>query len=287
MIDNILKIPHLIKNDKIGFRKQCFNEVFQDYSFFAITQNISLKEEENQKIIQNIKESKVIIFSQDERLNEGTANKYLILGFEKTLIILDQSTTSISFINKLVSINSKMSVCFLSDTKNIVKEKIEICNQEIESDEIFQDEIKNFYNDCQIISKKAMGEAYSIIYPCILGYLIKKSYFQTQKYRIEKFILGIENDHKPETISENEYVELRNVGIGSLFICELIYHIKKGEIYVIKRPRSHDPENAKLIKREAENYSRISHPLLPKFIGRVKDKDYLVIEFIKIGRAHV
>ena len=280
MIENILKIPQLIKNNKISFSQHEFIKVFENYSFYAITNNISLKEEEERKIIQNIKESQIIIFSQSEGLNEETENKYLILGFEKTLIILDQSTASISFLLKLVSINSEISVCFLNDTKKILKEKIEIHNQEIEPDGIFQEEIINFKNNCSIISNQTMIKIYSIICPCILGYLIKKSYFKTKRYRIEKFMQDIEDNYTPETISENEYVELRIVGIGSLFFCNLIYHIKKGELYVIKKPKSKNPDNAKLIERETENYSKIMHPFFPKFIGRIKDKDYIVIEFI-------
>ncbi|KAK8854151.1 hypothetical protein M9Y10_016708 [Tritrichomonas musculus] len=281
MIEDILKIPQLIKNNEISFSKHGFIKVFEDYSFFAHTKNISIKEEEKQKIIQNIKESQLIIFSQSDRLKEGTENKYLILGFEKTLIILDQSATSISFLFKLVSINSEISVCFLSNTNNFVKEKIEIHNQEIEADEIFQEEIINFKNNCSIISNQTMIKIYSIICPSILGYLIKKSYYKTKRYRIEKLIQDIENNHTPETINENEYAELRIVGIGNLFICILIYHIQKGELYVIKKPKSKNPENTKLIKRESKNYSKIMHPFLPKFIGRIKDKDYIVIEYIK------
>ena len=120
-----------------------------------------------------------------------------------------------SFLLKLVSINSKISVCFLSDTKNFVKEKIEIHKHEIEPDEIFQEEIINFKNNCSIISNQTMIKIYSIICPCILGYLIKKGYFKTKSYRIDKFTRDIKNDYMPETISENEYVELRIVGIGA------------------------------------------------------------------------
>ena len=57
-------------------------------------------------------------------------------------------------------------------------------------------------------------------------------------------------------INENEYAGLRIVGIGNLFICILIYHIQKGELYVIKKPKSKNPENTKLIKRESKNYSK-------------------------------
>lgn len=73
---------------------------------------------------------------------------------------------------------------------------------------------------------------------------------------------------------------LRNVGIGSLFKCDLIYHVKRGELYVLKTAYGSDIEIPTLQEREYENYKNIRHPLLPKFYGRVKDTSDLVIEFI-------
>ena len=51
----------------------------------------------------------------------------------------------------------------------------------------------------------------------------------------------------------------------------------------IKKPRMsyNKQEYQKLIDREINNYSKLNHPLLPKFIGTTKIENFLVIEFIK------
>ena len=41
-----------------------------------------------------------------------------------------------------------------------------------------------------------------------------------------------------EIINENEFIELREIGIGSVFYVKLIYHIEKRELFAIKRPYS-------------------------------------------------
>lgn len=75
-------------------------------------------------------------------------------------------------------------------------------------------------------------------------------------------------------------LNLRDVGSGSEFKCALIYHIKHAELYVVKKPIGNDVDIPKLTEREALNYSKLKHPLLPKFIGRVKENNCIVIEFI-------
>ena len=73
---------------------------------------------------------------------------------------------------------------------------------------------------------------------------------------------------------------MRQLGVGSISIVKLIYHIEKEEMYALKMENINDYEITKLQKREYENYCNINHPYLPKFYGKVKNTDYLVIEFI-------
>ncbi|KAK8871784.1 hypothetical protein M9Y10_007525 [Tritrichomonas musculus] len=275
MIENIIRLHKLLKKSKIRFNKPEFTKFFQNYSFYHISKNNLLNEEEKRKIDQNIKDSPIIIFSQDKSLNRQTGQRYLFVGFEKTLIILDQSTTSTSFLHDIFSNNKKISVCFYSNTKKYVNQILKIKNHEIESDLIFEEEIQSFGTKCSLIPELGLIKTYSVISPCTIGYLIKKSYLQLKKNRMKQFINDIENNYSPETISEDEYV-----GNGSSFFCYLIYHIKREKLFVIKIPNSNNSEYKKLFEREIENYKKIRHPLLPKFYGRVKDKGYVVIEFI-------
>lgn len=48
----------------------------------------------------------------------------------------------------------------------------------------------------------------------------------------------------------------------------------------MKKPFGFDIETRKLVERENANYSKLKHPLFPKFYGIVENKDYIIIEFI-------
>ena len=84
-------------------------------------------------------------------------------------------------------------------------------------------------------------------------------------------------------MDENEYIEIRNICITSSSGIELIYHIEREELFVLKKPIK-NPESSKLIEREIDNYSVLDFPLLPKFIGTVQNKDHYIIEYIN-GRT--
>lgn len=85
-----------------------------------------MEKKKDKKIIQNIKESQVIIISQNEKLNNRDNKEYLIVGFEQTLIILERSTTSISFLQQILLDNPDINICFLQNTKALLIEVVEI-----------------------------------------------------------------------------------------------------------------------------------------------------------------
>ena len=78
MIENIIKLPELLNKSEVRFSKKDFAKVLQSYSFFLISENTSLDENEKQQINQNIKASNIIIFYQS---NTDTDQHYLIVGF--------------------------------------------------------------------------------------------------------------------------------------------------------------------------------------------------------------
>lgn len=113
---------------------------------------------------------------------------------------------------------------------------------------------------------------------CISGHLISESYYKLKKNRLLN-LNNIQNQEEEQPIRKilgNEYIELNINNHGSSFVVSLIYHIKKQELFVIKKP--YGSQNI-LIDREIENYSKLVHPLIPKLIGKTEDK-YPVIEFI-------
>ncbi|KAK8840423.1 hypothetical protein M9Y10_030627 [Tritrichomonas musculus] len=264
MIEDILSFYKSISHPQIKI-DTVFKEIVQDYSIFQISESSFPNDDEKEKIANKIKESQVVIIDQNKELNTKMQNKCFIIGFEKTLIIFEYSSKSESFLRKLFSIHSQILTCDLSDQND---------KMQIFKNEIFEFKRKFGYNTIY------SHQAWNITHPCILGYLIKKSYLKLNKNRFEKFKSDIDRQKEPENFKEEEYVELRNVGNGSFAQCTLAYHIKYQKLFIVKKPLKIDVENDKLLKREKENYKKIKHPLFPKFYGTVKGKDFLVIEFI-------
>ena len=283
IIESFLKLPEFLNISTVKFDKPAFKGFFHNYSFCVITKNTFLKENQKQTINKNIKESKVMII--DEIINQDD-ERYLILCFEKTIMIVEHSIAIEHILRNNSFSISNLSFCFLNDTKSIFEGKITHVHREIAIDCLFLEEIESLKEGLWIYTTdKSMSYIWSFLIPSISAYLIKKSYLQRNKNRIEEYILESEEYMNSEIIQEQiireeEYVELRRVGVGGSFRPFLIYHIKKGELYVIKKPYG-SAEQEKLISRESENYRKLRHPFLPRYYGRVKDKNYNVIEFIE------
>lgn len=83
MLDNLININNNIFNQKILFIKSQFNDVFQKYIFVYINDVLKAKDEKKEIINENIKDSKLIIIDQNEKLNQETSKENLIIGFVK------------------------------------------------------------------------------------------------------------------------------------------------------------------------------------------------------------
>ncbi|KAK8876323.1 hypothetical protein M9Y10_006521 [Tritrichomonas musculus] len=282
MIEEFQKIQKFIVNKKLIAQNPAANEVIQDYNFIHISEHILYEgKEEESKIYQNISNSKVIIIDQNQEFDQLANQKYYLIGFEKTIILLNES--SLSFLQKLLLSNPNLPICFLTNKDDFFTKNIK--NPEIEISAVFKKEIEILSQSFNLFKgTKKMKQIWPFIVPCITGYLIKKSYSQLNKNRVLNFIEKVEKPLEKNVIKAEDYVELRNIGIGSLFSCKLIYHIKHGKLYVIKRPHFFDEELPKLIKREKDNYLQFKHPFLPKFYGTVENEEGIVIEFIN-GRT--
>ena len=269
MIEDFFKIFDFLNSTKAEFKNPLLKGVIQNYKILNISDINSLNDLEKQNFIQKLKESKVMVIKQIEN--------YMILGFEKTLIIQEYSEKIDSLLTQIYEINYEISVCFLSNQDNS-KGKSNNFEKEIKklSDYFVQNLL---FTSSQNTMKKTWGK----IVPCISAYLIKKSYFKLNKNRIKQFILDVKNKTNSIEfdIDENEYVELRDMA-GGTFMCTLIYHIKNEELYVIKKQHIIDIDAPRWIDREKTNYTKIKHPFMPKYYGQVKNKNknYIVIEYI-------
>ncbi|KAK8838945.1 hypothetical protein M9Y10_032405 [Tritrichomonas musculus] len=126
MIEEFPKIRKYIDNKKFILHKHAAIEVIQDYNFIHISEQISFdgkeEEEEEFKIYQNISNSKVIVIDQNKKFDKLVNQKYYILGFEKTIILLKES--SLSFLQQLLSSNPNIPICFLNSKDNYFSKNI-------------------------------------------------------------------------------------------------------------------------------------------------------------------
>ena len=111
--------------------------------------------------------------------------------------------------------------------------------------------------------------------------MIKEAYGKLNTNRLDDFVNKKFHSISPnKIIFEDEFIELRLNGNGSVFSAVLVYHIELEELFIVKRPNILSTEIPKLIQREIDNYSKIRHPFMPKFIGKGENNKYIVIEFI-------
>ena len=245
MISDFLDLHKFLRNEQIEFNKNGLKEIVLNYKFYYISEMRSLIEYEKQIIIQNLKYSKVLIISQLEYNDERKSQKYLLIGFEKILMIFDYS--SISLLYDLLAMNQDLSVYFISN--NSIHKKMSEKNDEIstiydnlknncevnEADDVFLEEIKSLSSSFYLLKRMIhIKPIWRLIVPIISAYLIQKSYLSLKKNRLEHFILDYDNVSNKNSMKKEDFVELRTVGIGSISQCILIFNIKRCELYALK-----------------------------------------------------
>ena len=187
MINNLLKLHNFFNYDEISFNNRAFNKVVKSYLFVLISNNISLPKDTDEKIKQNIKNSKIITIDQSEILNKEMNQRYFIVGFEKTLILLEQSL--LFYLSTLISENTELFICFLSNTKDIIINSININQKEIEVDSTLIDEMKSFKENLKTFKLTGlMKQIWPIILQCISAYLIKIIYLKIDKHSFQTFL---------------------------------------------------------------------------------------------------
>lgn len=121
-------------------------------------------------IKENIEKSKVIVINQYKYLNKETTELYYIIIFEKTIMIINDST--ISFLNQLILGKSDLDVLYLSDTKEILAGNsfnvIKIENM------LIQIEISNFNNQFYYKNTRPISEKTKEIWHYKYGIICEK-----------------------------------------------------------------------------------------------------------------
>ena len=252
--------------------------VFYSYSILHLSKESDI--DENQSILRNLHDSKVLIISQFKENDSNSNDYYFVFSFKKTIIIINQALNKI--LQTFLSKAPKLTIFFLSSTKDLFNHYINIQNEQKEIDEIFHEEISNFLDNFRIVnqSMQSTNQIINIIQTCIAGYLIKQGYSKLRSINNLDLFSSNDDDISPKIISQEDYFEIRILGIGSSFSARLNYYIEREELIVIKVPNQNNNETLKLLDREIKNYTKIKCFFMPKFYGTVEDTNYPVIEFI-------
>ena len=276
MISNFLELHELLTDSSFKKRNINLYTIINRYTFLHVSEKLDIQQDSN--IFRNVKESKLIIINSYNEPNNDTHKKYFIIGFEKTIIIIEQ--TSILFLQPLFNDDLKIPLYFLSDSETAFKEYINFSYKTIK-DPYFEEEISNFNKNLIVQPMKpSFCKIIKIISSCISGYLIQQSYLNSNKNRFKKFLSEKNGNLNIESWTEEECIELRLISTGSSFDIVLIYNVLKEGLFVIKKPFGMENNYSKLQKQEFYNYSNIYHPLLPKLYGQTENKKYAIIEFI-------
>lgn len=150
-------------------------EVVRKYNFTNVIDENKLHQNLNEN--NRIKESQVVIINKYKMPGAITDSYYLIIGFEKTIISIKQS--KLPLLKSIFQSNPNCQICFLSDSKSIFDDLIELDYKETKIHSNFLDEISSF-NDLVIFKSLTPTQIkiWMAISPCIFGYLIKKSYLK-------------------------------------------------------------------------------------------------------------
>lgn len=262
-----------IKNQDIEIQNKGLDKIIKQYSFVNDLFSSSNK---------NITDSHIIMIDQHTNANK----KYIILGFNNTIIFLDYSVLLLDSIAKFFSLfqqNENLQICFLSSSaKDQFNEIIKFQYKEIELDSIFRNEISNFNKNFSISSsnKKSICQIFKVIKTCISGYLIKQAYDKLTKDRIKNLMEKTFTEMKLNIFDDDNFIQLRKVGFTDNSSENLIFYTETKKLFMIKGRNLLNNENQDLMNREFKNYCENCFPLLPEIYGKTNLNNNIVIEYI-------
>lgn len=180
MIDNDL-YQHFneLQEHKIKIGNKKLNEIIQNYTFFHVFEEFNL--DQYPKILSNIKESKAIIINQSDELNQKASAKYFFIGFQKTILLIQQS--SIHILEPLFSNVYDLYIIFFSNTKELFDLNTHIRYTEIQAYPLFLNYMEIINEQLKIISnrKPFIKRIWKYIKPCISGYSLYKASYKIKK----------------------------------------------------------------------------------------------------------
>ena len=275
MIQSFKDFTKHFKENKITILNKRFNHLIRYYSFYFLSSDLNVFKEDKFKQNNN-NLSNILVIDYYEK----SEDRFFIIGLINIIIFVDKF--SIETLLSLFLDKQIFSICILPNAKKHFKYSFNFHFNEIKCDDIFQEEIQHFNENLSISSSNTRSDRiiWNIIKSCISGCLIKQGYQKLQKNRFNNIKNVKSIDTSIQIFEDDDYINLRSVGFGTINIAHLIYHIEKEEFFIIKEVNSSDQHIEILKGRELENYKILCHPLFPKFYGVTAKNRSFVIEFI-------
>ena len=274
MISQLKNFQNIFNNHQISFLKQSMNKIIQKYKCYLVIDSINdLKEIEKLPC-----EPKNIMIGKIDENN----SQYFVICFDQLMIIISASHMHL-FYNFL-----KQKKDFSILISNDVKEALSAHNFEINLvDNIIEYESQNYFNEDAIynisdsfIPRSQNNEYFIKMWKLILP-TFSKFFFHTiyTNHSHNKFK---ETQIDFSEIDEDKIIRLQGIGSTNSSRIELIYHIEKEQLFVLKFFYNFSESN-KLFRREFSNYKKVNHPSIPRFYGKgqIDGNICLIIEYIK------
>ena len=269
---------NLKENHLIHTINPYFNEIFYEFSFFLFSN------ENSHQSLKNIKNQTFLVAD----LIKYSENKYLIIGFERTLILVD--TKNVEQMKIFFEMNKDTIIfIFKEETPNIIEEQLD--DKEYfkfgQMKPEYNDEIKTLQKEF-LIKNRTIMTIWKIFTRSIAFILIIEGYQNSFTDRIIYMENIIEETPKYLEMNDKEFIKISTINITETSIIEKIYHLKERKIFIIKKKRR-TLERNKLNEREFSNYEKVHHPLLLQlyyeYEGEIQIKsnnhpDRIILEFI-------
>ncbi|KAK8841557.1 MAP kinase kinase (MEK) [Tritrichomonas musculus] len=267
MKESFTDFQTLFNNSEIRLQNKYLEETLYKFDFFLYGKDI--KSEKEISVFSN--ESQIIVTDKYEGSDQ---KECFFICFDYHLIHVEDNQ---NLIDSILS-----NIFKYEDSERYYLKGSSVSQNASEEEAIFLSEIENFSSYFYINDRK-IGSILMKMLRSMSGFLIKKSYKKLRgKYESNNYE-DFADEQKKIDLKKEEFLCLRGVGKGSLGSVELIYHIKREELFALKIPNDDTSESKELIERESSKYLKISHPFICHYYGSVliDHNKCLLLEFIE------
>lgn len=185
--------------------KEDFHFVRNNY-YFYVPANYHILEDGN--VINRMKFAKAVLIDHYIQPNEKDSS-YIIICFFNVVLTIKES--SLLCLKELFSNKKDISICYLSDSRDIFCHYIKNKYKIIKNDDVFQEEITNFIKRYieSPETDSSINKIITIIGPALFGSFIKDAYIKTNNYKRFSNFCGY-NKPSLQNLKKNELCYFEN-----------------------------------------------------------------------------